>query len=572
LLLAAVIWPRAAYGGEFDLPAGTPPLVRVAYLIPSNRSPQPDGQRNLQQLVRLFHAWYAEQMDRSGFGPMSFRYETEDDGITPRVHVVDVPQADVDLHANPWNSVNQAASDAGVPTWTAGQVWLLVPEMHVQAEDGTIAGGVALGAGTGSGTAPGVAMLAATKLSLCTPAGLVDTRPYAGLVLPGVGPYPIADEAFPWFEGSTVSSVVSSYMGAMVHEMSHGFGRGHDFRNDHNFHGNLMGNGLRGMRGSIFPELFPEDQTRLSYLAALMLSVNRYFAPSTLEPMWPEPPGTTASTGRPPAGKVPAHRDRRPPMPTRAGRGGVAGNDAPTVTLHTSGTVDPVDGLLVLEFTATDDQGLYSALVRRGGQLFGEMVLSGTEVTTSFAIPFFRPGVEDTFTVQVYDTESNRANASATITVPEGVNRAPHPWFTITPFVAEPGTELLLDASSSNDSEDGNASILYEWDLDGDGTFDTSPSSEPTAQISHAEAQIHLVRVRVRDPQEAVFASTPLGLRVAPPPCFGDADRNGRIDVDDLLMIILGWAGTDGHADLDRDGVVGPGDLELVLDGWGVCP
>ena len=34
-----------------------------------------------------------------------------------------------------------------MPLWSEGQVWLLIPEVHVQNPDGSIEGGVALGAG-----------------------------------------------------------------------------------------------------------------------------------------------------------------------------------------------------------------------------------------------------------------------------------------------------------------------------------------------------------------------------------------------------------------------------------------
>src|SRR5207253_515158 len=43
------------------------PLVRVAYVIPSNRAPQTNGVSNLQKLIPLWQAWYRDQMERYGF-------------------------------------------------------------------------------------------------------------------------------------------------------------------------------------------------------------------------------------------------------------------------------------------------------------------------------------------------------------------------------------------------------------------------------------------------------------------------------------------------------------------------
>ena len=85
------------------------------------------------------------------------------------------------------------------------------------------------------------------------------------------------DVTFAWFEGSSFSSLASSWLGALWHETGHAFGLPHDFRNDNNFHGNLMGNGLRGTRGSLFPEKYPQNYTRLEYASALVLNVSHYF-------------------------------------------------------------------------------------------------------------------------------------------------------------------------------------------------------------------------------------------------------------------------------------------------------
>ncbi|MFM7807173.1 MAG: hypothetical protein ACKPEA_04485 [Planctomycetota bacterium] len=54
--------------------------------------------------------------------------------------------------------------------------------------------------------------------------------------------------------------------------------------------------------------------------------------------------------------------------------------------------------------------------------------------------------------------------------------------------------------------------------------------------------------------------------------CVGDVDLNGRVDVDDIVAVIIGW-GDDGSspADLNADGIVNGGDLALVLGGYGEC-
>ena len=53
-------------------------------------------------------------------------------------------------------------------------------------------------------------------------------------------------------------------------------------------------------------------------------------------------------------------------------------------------------------------------------------------------------------------------------------------------------------------------------------------------------------------------------------PCNGDANTDGTVDVDDVLMIISGWGSSDG--DVTGDGNTGVDDLLLVLKQFGGCP
>ena len=82
---------------DYVLPAGTPPLVRVAYLIPSNRTPQTRAVANLQAALPVMQKWYKEAFSRVGLAAKTFSYETMPDGVTPKVHVVNLPQLDSDL-------------------------------------------------------------------------------------------------------------------------------------------------------------------------------------------------------------------------------------------------------------------------------------------------------------------------------------------------------------------------------------------------------------------------------------------------------------------------------------------
>lgn len=54
--------------------------------------------------------------------------------------------------------------------------------------------------------------------------------------------------------------------------------------------------------------------------------------------------------------------------------------------------------------------------------------------------------------------------------------------------------------------------------------------------------------------------------------CMGDMDANGRVDGQDLAMILSAWNTSNEMADLDNSNLVDGGDLTLALSMWGECP
>jgi hypothetical protein len=167
--------------------------LRVAYVVPSNRTPQDGAAASLRDGLRWMQDWYRVQMDRNGFGPKTVVFETESDGVTPKIYTVRVQATDADLRRNLWGGTLSAAGDAGVPLFADGQDWLLVPECHVQSPDSTVSGGGSLGAsaGTGFSTDGGVAVMGADLIPWLTPGALTDDQAYLGLHFPGLGPYPL---------------------------------------------------------------------------------------------------------------------------------------------------------------------------------------------------------------------------------------------------------------------------------------------------------------------------------------------------------------------------------------------
>ena len=452
-------------------------VVRVAYVIPSNRTAQSNGVSNLRSALIIYQDWYRDQMSRNGFGPKTFRFETESDGVTPKVYTVNVSQTDDYLRGDLWDRTISAASAAGVPVWTPKQVWWLIPEAHLQTPDGDITGGVALGASFGSGDDAGVSMNASHALTRLLPSALTNDAPYHNQIIPELGPYPLQqDISFPGFEGTTFSSISSSSFGAGIHETSHGFGLAHDFRNDQNFKGNLMGNGLRGMRGSLYPERYPSDFTRASYASALALMVSRYFNPDA------------------------TYTD----------------NTKPTLTISTTGTNTPVNGMIRIDFTTSDAGGLHAALLQVDGDVVGEMSLSGASTNATFLTPYFTPAQTNKYTVSIFDLQGNKRTADTSIVPRTGFNRAPQPLITVSTRTAVVGQDVVLSAASSTD-DGGISSVQVEWDPNGDGAFDTSPTTTKSLTTQYATAGDRLIRARLTDTAGAQSISTPIPLRVVLP-------------------------------------------------------
>ncbi|HEX6960556.1 MAG TPA: hypothetical protein VF175_01715 [Lacipirellula sp.] len=507
LLVAAAVAGASA-------PGMAAPLVRIGYVIPSDRRPQPLATERLQELMLAVQDWYGSQVQRWGLGYKTFDLEMMPDGVTPKVHVVNTSKTAATIRGDVWSQTISAAQGAGLPIWSSQQVWLLVPESHMQSASGAIAGKTSLGGSNGSGMDGGVAIMESDFLFRASPSILTDTRNYGGLTYPEVGPYPfVQGVSFHDFEGSTISSIASSVQGATAHELGHAFGLGHDFRNDQNFDGNHMGNGLRGWRGAQLPELFTADDMYLAEGAALALNTSRYFnfaAPVTDQ--------------------------------TR-----------PTVTLGDASTINIVDGQLRIPFTATDAGQLSAALLRRNGEVIGELPLNGILAREAFTTPWYEPGQNDEFTISVYDAQGNRRDSSIDITPATGSNRAPQPAIDLGRSTIIVGQAVLLDASRSIDPDGNSGQMTVQWDFDGDGVFDLSPITTKVMQRRMLTPGDFRITAQLTDAAGAKSISAPLMLRVVD---RTDFDNDGDVDGDDLLVWgdSLGTTGSALHMNGDADG------------------
>jgi PKD domain-containing protein len=104
--------------------------------------------------------------------------------------------------------------------------------------------------------------------------------------------------------------------------------------------------------------------------------------------------------------------------------------------------------------------------------------------------------------VRVTDDDSATAEARLTLTVlpPDAAasNHVPTATFTVSPTPARTGKPVTFDASGSSDPDGPLAK--FEWDFDGDGTFEVDNGATPTATHTFARGGVYDVGLRVTDP------------------------------------------------------------------------
>jgi sugar lactone lactonase YvrE len=90
-------------------------------------------------------------------------------------------------------------------------------------------------------------------------------------------------------------------------------------------------------------------------------------------------------------------------------------------------------------------------------------------------------------------------------------NRPPAASMSVSPAVAGPGRPVSFDASGSSDPE--RLPLRYEWDLDGNGSFETATGLTPRATRSFGGSTTFGARVRVTDPHgSSAVASAPVRI------------------------------------------------------------
>ncbi|HET9593674.1 MAG TPA: PKD domain-containing protein, partial [Solirubrobacterales bacterium] len=157
--------------------------------------------------------------------------------------------------------------------------------------------------------------------------------------------------------------------------------------------------------------------------------------------------------------------------------------------------------------------------------------------------------------LRVTDGDGATATTSVALTVQ---NRAPSATFTAAPNPVQTQNQVSFDASGSADS-DGTV-VKYEWDLDGNGTFETNTGATPTASRSYATAGDREVGLRVTDDDGATATFTrTVTVQNRPPTASFTATPNPVLTGGEVSFDASGSSDPDGTVvkyewDLDGNG------------------
>jgi len=441
--------------------------VRVAYVIPSDREPQAQYQEKAAVLLTRIQSFYADQMERNGFGRATFSVEATADG-RPDVHLIHSPMtaavfADIGdtkyAVGKYWEHAVQSVIDGGFAPDAQGEVWLCFVEAQTQLANGSVHNDTSQGIGRFGN---GFALCSGLELAMGGNPDLIrEHRHYGGLVIPDIGPHPLVSHvSFATSQGDDVSSLAADYIGAAAHELGHAFLLQHCFINDTTDCGNLMGGGSRGWRGYFMPDRFPSEETRLDRPSALMLHLSPFFTKPSQLVAYSPPPKVTIQT---------------PPGPIQLDHG--------MFRLEFSASEPDGPGIAM----ATLENGLGSDSV--GVVAWEEFDGRSKEVRGHIETNVINPGREDTWRLTVMDASGNLSYQTIKLTAPR-TGIGPSPLLSVAHSFVGVGENVVFKGSVKRPWH-----YRYLWSF-GDG----STSEGETVSHVFSKPGIYQVRLTTFDP------------------------------------------------------------------------
>ncbi len=228
-------------------------------------------------------------------------------------------------------------------------------------------------------------------------------------------------------------------------------------------------------------------------------------------------------------------------------------NRAPSSTF--TAAPDPVQTLSQVSFDASSSSDTDGTIAKYEWDLDGNGSYETDTGTTPSASRSFATAGAYEVGLRVTDNDGAATTSTRTVTVQ---NRPPSASFTATPNPALTGAQVSFDASGSSDPDGTIAK--YEWDLDGNGSYETDTGSTPSAAASYPVAANVSVGLRVTDDNgDAATAGKAVTIQNRPPAASFTATPN-PVPTGTVVSF-------DASASSDPDGTVAK--YEWDLDGNG---
>ncbi|MET0558381.1 MAG: PKD domain-containing protein [Solirubrobacterales bacterium] len=175
----------------------------------------------------------------------------------------------------------------------------------------------------------------------------------------------------------------------------------------------------------------------------------------------------------------------------------IDGNTPPKAAF--TATPNPTSTGSTVTFNASGSSDTDGTVTRYEWDLDGNGTFETDTGTTPTATKSYANAEEVTVRLRITDNGGASDQTSRVVVVSSGTpgNIAPKAAFTISPNPASKDTLVTFDGSGSSDSDGTIAK--YEWDLDGNGTYETSTGSSPTATRSYSSEGDLTIRLRVTD-------------------------------------------------------------------------
>jgi YD repeat-containing protein len=176
-------------------------------------------------------------------------------------------------------------------------------------------------------------------------------------------------------------------------------------------------------------------------------------------------------------------------------------NQAPTASFTATPNPAPTGSSVTLDATASTDPD--GTIAKYEWDLDGNGSYETSTGTTATAATSFATQGSRAIGLRVTDNSGATATTTRTVTIQ---NRAPVPAFTATPNPVVSGQSVTFNAATSSDP-DGTVT-KYEWDLDSNGSYETSTGTTATVSRTFTTPGDRVIGLRVTDNSGATATTT----------------------------------------------------------------